>query len=484
MKNLLILPRLRPTNKMNYDYTFPLGICYIASVIKKNGFHLDCINLNHLNGSVEEILEKELKKGYDNVLSGNIFVGYLVLKEIVSAVRKFSSKSKIIIGGSVISSDPSIIENLKPDFGIIGEGEMTIINLLKTGQNKPEEIKDLDELPYPDFESFGFDEYLNNLYTNQDYFTTIEDYPRIYPIIGSRGCPFNCTFCYHHGKYRERSIDSIIDELKYAIKKYKINIVVLFDDLFSINKKRLIEFCDKIKQFNIKWSCQVSIQYLDEEILKHLKESGCFVISYGFESYDENVLKSMKKPITSKQIDFAIKKSMENKINIQGNFIFGDLAETKETANRTLDYWEKNCKGQLNLAFIQPYPGSFIYNECLKKGLIKDKLTYISQICGGEIYLNMTHNMTNEEYIDLVNKIKELRNSSYYYSKINEIERIKKNYKIKVSCPFCNKVITYENFDPFKSPCLICRECFMRFYAISDIKEVNEANWKAWRENG
>ena len=498
MKTLLIMPRLRPTDK-NYNYSFSLGLPYISSVLKKAGYDVDCLNLNHLDGSVEDIL-KEKVKGYDVIGTGNIFVGYLVLDEIIKVIRKYS-KAKIILGGSVVTSDPLVMENLKPDFGVVGEGESTILELLKCinenkdpGEieglvylkdnkivmNKSREFVDIDSLPFPDLDSFGFEEFLEHMYTNQEYYNNQFDYPRTYSILGSRGCPFQCTFCNHAigRSYRQRSVNNIIKELRWAIEKYKINMIGIHDDCLALDKERLSEFCDKIKKlidefsWDIKWTCQLIISDLDKEILKKMKDSGCFVISYGFESMSAKILKSMKKPITKKQIDFVFKTTLKVGIAVQGNFIFGDIAETKETARETLDWWKENARGQINLCFVQPYPGSEIYEYCLKKGLIKDRLTYISQICGGEIFLNMTK-MTNEEFAGLYNEIMRLRIVKLTIPK--KIVKLKERYEIEVICPNCKKEITYKNYQANDLTKMICRECKLRFHISCPPILINKA---------
>ena len=110
-----------------------------------------------------------------------------------------------------------------------------------------------------------------------------------------------------------------------AIKKYKINVILLYDDLFSINKKRLYNFCDEIKKligeldWECKWTCQLSVQHIDSEMLKKLKDAGCFSINFGFESYSQKVLDSMKKPITPQLIDNAVKLIFKEKMPLQGN---------------------------------------------------------------------------------------------------------------------------------------------------------------------
>ncbi len=513
MKILLIIPRYNFTNKVDYQYGFPLGLAYISSVLKKANYNVDCLNLNHLNGTTEELVTKQLnKQKYDVVCSGNTGIGYTAIEKIVKSARRHPSKPKIILGGSLITSEPELmLRALKPDVEVIGEGEITIIELLKClskkrdlkkvngigyfKQGKPfftkprEVIKDIDSIPYPDFDGFGFKEQLKHLGNEAIYGEF--DYPRSYPILASRGCPFQCTFCYHTlgSRYRERSIDSVIKELEIAIKKYKINAIDIYDDLFSTNKKRLYEFCKKLKKlikkfsWEVKWTCQLSVIGLDKKLLNTLKDSGCNVISFGFESYSEKVLKSMRKPITPEQIDKAIKLSREIGIGIQGNFIFGDVAETRETAYKTLNYWKKITKGQIRIGFIQPYPGSAIYKHCIKKGIIKDKLYFIKHKIAHTNWLNMTDEMTDKEIMQLKKDIVKARRKYAYYVVPLKIKKTSKNkYKIHIKCPFCNQIIKYEN-------CFIknkfhyhlmrpCRKCKLRFNITSSLYKIGVEHYQ------
>lgn len=502
MKILLVIPKYNLTNEVNYQYAFPLGLAYISAVIKRAGHEVKCLNLNHLSGNVFDLVSNQLSKNrYDIVCSGHTGIGYAVIEKIVQAAREHETKPKVILGGCLVTSEPELmLDALKPDFEVIREGEETIVELLRAlhngedyhhiagigfkedGENiftpprKP--IENLDSLPLPDFEGFGFGEYLDNMASETLYGEF--DYPRTYPLLASRGCPFNCSFCYHSigSKYRLRSLDNVMNEIKTALDQWKINSIEIYDDLFSLDRARLIEFCRRIKEliskvsWKVKWTCQLSVINVDKELLEILKDSGCNIISFGFESYSEEVLKSMKKPITPAQIDRAINLCREVKMGIQGNFIFGDVAETKETAKTTLDYWKENGKGQILIGFIQPYPGSAIYKRCIEKGIIKDKLEFIKNGMNHTNWINMTDKMTDEEILQLKKDILEARRKYAYYlipDKIRKIE--KKRYSLYKKCPFCNTEQVYENcfinnpwyFTKTKS----CRNCNMRFFLVS-----------------
>ncbi|MEK6906793.1 MAG: radical SAM protein [Nanoarchaeota archaeon] len=510
---LLVVPRYpfdkTSVNKTNFRYQFPFGLGYISSILKKERYNVDILNLNHYDGTIEEIINKKLNiKKYDFVGTGGNALLYSIISKIRNIVSKHKTNPKFILGGPIITSEPKLVfRDIKPDFGVIGEGEETVIELLKNiEKNKDlkkvkgiiyydklgnivlterrEVISDIESLPYPDFEGLNYKKVLNNAHANDFYFTQISDYPRVYPILGSRGCPFNCTFCYHEGRYRRRSVKHIIKEIREAIKKYDINIINLYDECFSVEKNRMYEFCKEIKKIreeygkDIKWACQLSVGYTNKEMLDSMKDAGCFIVSYGFESINLKVLKSMRKPITPEQIENIFKETLKRKIGIQAFFIFGDIAETKESAKETLDWWKKNAKGQIGLGFIQPYPGSEIYLHCLKKGIIKDKEDYIKYKVSQNHWYNMTDSMTDK---DISNLKKEILKSTAKYSRYIMPLYIKKmkedSYELKVKCPFCKQTEHYKN-------CFIgnrisygfymtCRNCGMRFFIVSLIQKIS-----------
>jgi len=508
-KVLILMPRFQITTKITYNYMIPLGLLYISSTIKREGYAVNSININHMEGTISEIMKKELdKEKYDVVCTG--LVGgpnYPIVEKIVNSAKEHASRPKIIIGGALITSEPELMfSSLGIDFGVLGEGEITIIELLESirrGVKEPKKIRgimykensgkiiitdkresigDLTSIPYPDFEGFEFSKYLKHMSSNQQVYNQSYDYPLPYPLLSSRSCPFQCTFCYHSigYAYRERPISDVINEIKKAIKDYKTNILAIYDDMFSYKKERLYEFCNEINKINkeipwkLKWSCQLSVANLDRNLLKTMKEAGCELISYGFESYSQKVLDSMRKPITPEKIDFAIKTTLAEKIGILGNFIFGDVAETKETVKQTLDYWKKNCHGQLALGFIQPLPGSAIYHHCLNKGIIKDKFKFIKEIIYGKKVFNMTNEMTNEEISALFKEIRRLRNKYMKHSVPMSVKKEREErYKLNLKCPYCRESLLYRNFYLQKRLLyrshITCRKCHMRFYVLSPL---------------
>jgi len=514
LKILLIVPKYSDNldfnsalENLNYNYSFPLGLGYIATAIKKEGYSLSVLNMNHHKGTLSQVLFNGLnKQKYDIVATGHTAMGFSVVKKIVRGAKRHPSKPKIILGGSLITSEKELMfKTLSPDYAVYGEGEITIVKLLRCIENKkdlnkvkgiifrdrkgkiiitpPRElIKNIDEIPFPDFEGLGFGDYINNQLTNTVYYQNCYDNPRPLHILASRSCPFQCTFCYHSlgTGYRERSIKNVLAEIEFMIKKHNINILCINDDLFSAREERLMEFCRGIEKINkergqkIKWTCQLAVKTVNNNLLKTLKKAGCEIISYGFESFSEKVLKSMKKPIAPREIDLAFKSTIKEKMGIQANFIFGDPAETIETSKKTLNYWKNECKGQVVLGFIQPYPKSEIYTHCISKGIIKDKLDYIENGMTSNKIINMTNSMSEGDIKNLSHKVNKLKNKHYSFVVPKSITLKGKNYSVKIKCPFCNKRIVYKNYFlqsrlMYATNGLVCRSCNMRSNVISPL---------------
>ena len=149
---------------------------------------------------------------------------------------------------------------MRIDYGVIGEGEYTAAELIDAIINKKDfsrikgiiykdesgrivrtqprpEIEDIDSLPYPDYDGFNVDRYLERHFPATEYFRALgHDNPRIIDMVSSRSCPFSCTFCFHTSgkKYRQRSLGSFFKEAEYVIQKYNANIIALNDELFSV----------------------------------------------------------------------------------------------------------------------------------------------------------------------------------------------------------------------------------------------------------
>lgn len=441
----------------------PIGLAYVVAAMKHAGHEVDCLNLTL--GDTLEIPREE----YSVVATGGLACHYRELQCIAREAKK--AGAVLVMGGGIITSEPELmIRALEVDYGVIGEGEDTILDLLacieqgtdpgsvasigfvKDGafQLTPSRgpILDLDRLPFPDYESFGLERALELMRPSDFWQRDIFDYPRVYTVVSSRSCPYQCTFCYHPlgNKYRQRSIDNVMNELKAAIPRHRINIVEIADELFSHNEERLVEFCAKFKEYiatlpwEIVWFCQLRVDKLKEEHLDMLIDANCHFVSFGFESYSAEILKSMKKHITPEQIHRAVHLVLERRLSMIAAFIFGDRAETQKTYRETLSFWKEHAQAGILMALVMPFPASELYLHCIERGLIKDRLDFIADHLFDP--RNMTA-MSDDEYFRMhVEILKAILQHHPYAVAISY-----RDETLTVRCPHCRKVTSYRNFD-------------------------------------
>lgn len=481
---LVIMPRL--VQNIGDGYSFPLGIAYISAVLKKAGFNVFALNLNHREGKVSEIIKEEIEKNRISVVAtGGLSFQYITIKEVIDSAKKANNKIITIVGGGIITSDsePAMDALEHVDFGVYGEGEITIKELcsaLETKQNfekingliyktekgyiktnPREEIMDLDSLPWPDYDGFELDKYL----LASPSISGINKKNTVF-MIASRSCPYNCTFCFHTAgkKYRQRSLDNFFEELDYMIIKYNIDNICLADELFSVNSERLKEFCKRIKAYNIKWWAQFRVDNIakNPELLPIIKEAGCTVMSFGLESADNRILKSMRKNITIEQTEKALKLVYDSGISAEGAFIFGDIEETWETATNTLKWWKKHSEYKITLNLITIYPGTYLYFYACANGLIKDRIQFLKDGCP---QVNVSK-LIDEQFSLLVREIVEAPMTLTKSLSMPEAKIIdSKTGRVEISgdCIICKHKNTWDNVKLFSSSFLACKYCGQRY---------------------
>lgn len=412
------------------------------------------------------------------------------IKYVFEIAKDLDSSIITIGGGGGFSSEPILFtEMCMADYACIGEGEKTICELIKcilenqsaadvkgvvwkteSGEyiynGAREYIADLDTIAFPDYEGMGLEEYLSSQTPYDYYYTYSDDEPRQMPIFLGRSCPYQCNFCYHPlgNKYRQRSLDNFFEELDYMLAKYKINSLGIFDELFALKHDKIYEFCERIKAYNLAWNVQLRVNIVDKALLKAMKEAGCKSISYGIESFSRKVLKNMNKHILPEEIEQALKLTYDAGICIQGNFIFGDEEETMETFSETLTWWREHRKYNLNLAFIETYPGTQIYKNSVARGLITDKRKFIES---NAPIINMSK-MSDEEFRKVKNLLllEEFTDSGFN----GRVIRIDVDTKapdvfveLELECAHCMKRSIYRRIEKkrvysnhFKIPCRYC----------------------------
>ena len=488
MKVLIVMPRFS-CDTSQYYYQ-PQGLLFVSSYLKQKGFDVKCLNLNHYGPKkLTEVLSSD---AFDVVCTGGMHVHYHPVKEIVDETKAVDRRIRVVVGGGLVTAHPQFaVKHLDSDFHVLHEGEETCANLLTALKNdeNPENvlgiafkkngdyfetpeaplIENLDTIPFPDYESFEYDYYLDN-YSFSTQLGVSQNSQRTSYVAGSRDCPAKCTFCYRimHGSYRVRSVDNVMKEIRYQLDRFKINDLYVNDEIFAMNKNRVIEFCEKIKPFNLQWNAQMRVNMADENILRLMKDAGCQRIGFGFESGSQPVLKSMKKGIRVEQIETAMVLTKKAKMSINANFIFGDPAETVETARETFDFYRRH-KGYGVLAImLAPYPGTSLYYDFLNKNVIKDPVKFFvdSYDDNGDV-VNLT-DMSDDEYRSLRLKTTLEEEKNRVYGKVTQCEDLGELYELSLNCPHCASKITALKIGKAyllsNQPRCACKDCCQWIY--------------------
>ena len=179
-----------------------------------------------------------------------------------------------------------------------------------------EETSNFDQIPWPDYEGFGIDEYHRR------------HEARYMGVLTSRGCPFNCTFCVQTCRFRQRKLEKVFGEIQYYKSKYKIDTVVFNDNTLNVSKARFMKICWWMKGRGLSWSAAIRCDVFDEEMAKAAKESGCSYFVVGVESFMQSKLDKMNKRIKVKDIYKTLDLLHKYGIKYHGNILLGFEDET------------------------------------------------------------------------------------------------------------------------------------------------------------
>lgn len=418
--------------------TFPIGLGAVLTAMSRAGFEFDLVDIDAHKMTAEQVEREISKYSYDVMCVGCVVTGYHIVKPLLHLVRKKHKDCKIIVGNSVATSIVDILfEHTPADIAVMLEGDETIVDLLdalETGRDlrtvkgicfkengkvirnelRPL-IQDISTIPPIDFGLFDIEKYLGaSKYNISESNSTMESV-RTLPITTARGCIARCTFCYHvfNGqKYRYRSADSIIEEIKDIRDKYDVNYIQFLDELTFYSRKQAETFANKMIEENIgvKWTatCRSNLftRKEDIEIIKKMREAGLEGIQYSLESADQSILKMMNKKCSPEHFSIQSKMFQDAGVTTWTSLVFGYPQETKETIEHTFDVCIKN-NIYPSVGFLLPQPGSIMYDYAKEHGFITDEETYILTM--GErqdLRINMTKMSDEELYNNVLNGLK------------------------------------------------------------------------------
>lgn len=352
----------------------PLGLCYMAAVLEKEG-HIVKIMDCPSNRQTQTDVINEITT-FNPQIVGLAAVTILIDRaiEITKAIKQHFPKIIVVIGGPHPTKMPEdTLEQTRCDIVIKGEAEYAFRGITR----KPNEfrkkrivdgeiIKNLDELPFPARHLLNMEIY-NSLPNN---YKVSEN---VIQMLTTRGCPYTCTFCASaNGKFRQRSVQNVIAELKELRSQYNVKEVAFWDDIFTLNKRWIIDFCNALHQenLNIAWSCETRLDLIDKEIVKAMKNAGCWNIFFGIESGNQELLDNIKKRTTLDMIRKGVKMVKNAGIEVRGSFILGLPGETPEMGQKTIDFAIELDPDYAQFSIATPFPGTELWDTADQWGTI------------------------------------------------------------------------------------------------------------------
>ena len=364
----------------------PLGLAYLAAALTESGVEvkiLDLVVFPYSRSMLQNLLEafKPQMAGFTAVtMTFDSAIG------VIREIKEIDPDILTVMGGPHVSfcGRETLKDYPELDVIVIGEGEHTVVELCRaanSGQalnningiiyrrgtdiiysDKRERIENLDELPLPDRSLLPLGRY--------------RALKMPISMTTSRGCPFKCIFCVGRkmvgARVRYCNPKKIVDELAYlsTLNFHQINIA---DDLFTANKDHCRAVCDEIIKRDLKltWTSFARVDTVSDDMLTRMKTAGCSAVSFGIESANPQILKTIKKGITLEQVEAAVGMCKRAGVTPYASFILGLPGETPQTIKETMDFGEK--MKSLGLAFgfhlLAPFPGTEVREQSDKYGI-------------------------------------------------------------------------------------------------------------------
>ena len=356
---------------------FPQNIFHLYSALRKEKIHDIGIWFQDISHGRARALTKILDQNNFDIVGLGFVAGYWQYKkakEISEAVNASKNRNKInyVLGGHGPAGEPDYFRMvMAADTVVIGDGESAIVDIAqgnKTGVIPGEPSESEPELS--DYEHFPMGIYRLIRWPT----STAADF--CFPILSSRGCKWNCSFCYRmRDGFHQRPVKAIVEEIKYLYRNHQINHFQFSDELLMASKKRTEELCRAILKlpFRMKWDCNGRLNFAQSDILNLMKKSGCEYINYGIESLNQQLLNQMGKGLTVEQIDQGVSNTIKAKISPGLNFIWGFPGDTIENLKAAVDFLIKYdpCHELRTIRPVTPYPGTRLYKQAIEKGLLE-----------------------------------------------------------------------------------------------------------------
>lgn len=412
-----------------------LGLCYLAGNLLANGHEVLILDVNATNDS-PEVVAKKAAQYAPGIIGFSLKTSTANAALLLSkAIKERYDKALHVAGGPhvTLAYKECLLDNPEIEYCFLGESDASFIDFVKTleegGDPKKiagiayrdggkavatarEYIEELDSLPIPQLEAienFSFKDFR-------------------YPMITSRGCPYPCTYCcvgvVSSKKWRSRTPENILDELKTVTKKYGITSFEILDDNFTLRVDRAKEFCRLLieSRLNLSWYCHNGIRAdkIDMELARLMKEAGCTSVALGVESGDAEIFDSIKKGEPLEAIVNAVKCIKAAGMKAVGYFIIGLPGDSLEGIKRTIKFQQSLGLDHFTYGILNPYPYTEVYDVIKRDGRM---LMDIKESSHFSTSLTIPFEMPGFSRDDM--------EKAYYFAKFQTLYKILEEYELK-----------------------------------------------------
>jgi anaerobic magnesium-protoporphyrin IX monomethyl ester cyclase len=399
-----------------------LGLAYIGAALKDQGHEVKIIDYE-VNGWPLSKVAPDIAAFNPDVVGMTVYITNMRrCAAVAKAAKQVDPKITVVLGGPQVSIFPEEgFQSPHSDIVVLSEGEIIIRNVMNAlgDEEKLKQVKgiwlrtksgeiirnereglagDLDIFPQPAWDLYELEKYYPSVYIRGK---------KVCHFLTSRGCPFQCTFCetkltfgrsfrYHT---TERVLREIEDRMGHGFTSFQF-----YDDIFTANKKRVHDLCRGIidKGWKIEWMCWTRTNCVDDETLALMKKAGCYMIVFGAESGDDELLKLIKKSLTTQQNFDGIQLAKKHGILTCSSFMLGLPQETREQTLKTIDFSIKSGLDYAVFPITEPYPGTELWVDAQKYGSFDTSGRYKNGLLSENSAVWVPHGRTREELESLM----------------------------------------------------------------------------------
>ena len=367
----------------------PMGIAWMSATLERAGYETHILDGYAIPRSVDAMAKVTLAIEPDLVAYSVTTSGFPEAYDIASAIDAVRPDLPTVFGGVHVSAMQKELLDRFPliDYAIVGEGEQAMLALLERGTDAPQTIPSLlyrtesevrvspatvtpialDALPFPAYQRLpGFP---------KTYHLAMFNYGKApaTSTVTSRGCPYSCSYCDRsvYGKsFRFNSAEYVYEHMRYLRERFGIRHVTFYDDLFTYDRNRVVELCDKLidRPLGMTFGCDIRVDHIDQDLVRMMKQAGCWQMTFGIESGDVTILRNHRRDPRLSQIEEVAAMIRREKIRVKGLFMMGLPGEDEEAIRRSMQFAVSLPLDEVNLAKFTPFPGAPLFKTVRDHG--------------------------------------------------------------------------------------------------------------------